>query len=127
MSAYSEKIAKLKSGIYRVSDFEVGKPVTHVIAFLAQDVQRYDESMDILHFSDTGMQLRMNVTNSEVLIRLLGDDPEKWTGHSITLFLHEYAPTKSGIRIRAAGPDSGNSARAIVHAPEPPPYDDPPF
>jgi hypothetical protein len=122
MSAYSDKIEKQKQGgLYKNADFKVGKPVVHEIAYLAQDVERFNKTMDILYFADANKQLQVNTTNAETLIKLRGDNPDDWCGQSITLFLDEYKPGAFGIRVRAA---SGNGSRAVTRAPEPPPYDD---
>jgi hypothetical protein len=107
MSAYSEKIQKLKTGYFRTADFEILKELTLTIDYLAEDVEVFDKVKDVLFFRDDGRQLEMNLTNSETLIKILGDEPAKWGGQKITLYLTTY-PAKNGdpkpcIRIRPPG------------------------
>jgi hypothetical protein len=103
MSNYSEKIEREKQkGLYKVSDFEGGREVTHIMDQLLEDMMLFDRQMDILTFSDTAKQLQLNVTNGAVLIELFGPEPGDWTGHRITLFVQEYKEGKFGIRIRSA-------------------------
>jgi hypothetical protein len=63
-SAYAEKIARQKqAGLYKVADLQNGDggshEVTHEIAFLQEDVVKFEREMDILHFSDTNRQLQV--------------------------------------------------------------------
>jgi hypothetical protein len=123
MSAYSEKITRQKKAVlYRVSDLQNGngepREVTHEIAFLAQDVEKFDREVDILHFADTPKQLQVNVTNGELLIEMFGDEPANWPGNLVTLYLAPYDkkdPSKLGIRVKKPG---ANTTRppAITHA-----------
>jgi hypothetical protein len=104
MSAYSEKIKRMReTGLYKVADFEGGKEVTHTIDRLLEDQVMFEREMDILCFTDTGRQLQVNVTNGETLIGLFGDDPDKWGGQRVTLYLAPYGKEgKLGIRLKAA-------------------------
>jgi hypothetical protein len=132
MSAYSEKIAKQKqSGLYRVSDFQNGsgqpREITHEIAYLAQDVQKFDREIDVLQFTDTFKQLQVNVTNGELLIEMLGDDPAAWPGNLVTLYLAPYGKEgKLGIRVKRPGADTPKPV-AIVPSREQEMDDDIPF
>jgi hypothetical protein len=112
MSAYSEKIAKQKeTGFYRVADFETVREVTHTIAYLLEDVPLFDGAKkDVLCFEDTARQFVLNVTNAETLLTVLGDDPNKWAGRRVTLYLGSYGrDNKPCVRVRAA---TGISAAA---------------
>ena len=112
MSAYSDKIKGMReTGLYRVADFDGGKEVTHVIDELIQDVEMFDRTIDILEFEDSQRQLQLNVTNAETLITLFGDEPERWSGKRITLYLAPYGrENKLGIRIKAATAANGPPA-----------------
>src|SRR5262245_35408881 len=106
MSRYSEKIAKKMHGLYRVADLQEmpRHEITHTISYLMEDVVMWDEAKDILCFDDTGRQLDVNVTNANVLMQLFGDDPEKWAGQRVTLYLGTYGrDNKSCIRLRGVG------------------------
>jgi|SRR5262245_17457818 len=132
MSAYSEKIAKLKSGYFRVRDLEdvEGKELTRTIAFLVEDQEVFDEVKDVLHFADDGRQLQMNITNSESLIALLGDEPAEWPGHKITLYIGAYGKeNKPCIRLKLPGTANGNGSHQKMEtiarvAPSTPSFDD---
>jgi hypothetical protein len=123
MSAYSDKVQSQKGGLYRVSDFEGDvKERTHVIDFLEQDVVVFERTVDVLHFKDTQRQLQVNVTNAEKLMDLFGDEPDKWAGKSVCLFLQTYGTEgKQGIRIRTAGSPvnagNGPATREIASRP----------
>jgi hypothetical protein len=84
--------------------------------------------VDVLHFSDTGRTLVLNVTNAEILMDLFGDDPSKWEGNRTTLFLAPYGNEgKLGVRLRAAdAPAPGNTRETAVKAAaaSKPPFDD---
>jgi hypothetical protein len=114
MSNYSEKIEREKQkGLYKVADLEGGKEVTHIIDRLMEDVTMFDRQMDLLCFRDTARQLQLNTTNGDTLLGLFGNDPDDWSGHRITLFIHEYKEGKFGVRIRSAEP--GNGSMPAVH------------
>jgi hypothetical protein len=108
MSTYREKINRQKEGgLYKVSDLQNGngetREVTHEIAFLVEDVEKFDRTMDILHFTDTRKQLQVNVTNADLLMDMFGDDPAKWPSNLVTLYLAAYDkkdPSKLGIRVK---------------------------
>jgi hypothetical protein len=115
MSAYSEKVAKLKQGrLFTNADFDGGKEVTLTIAYLAQDVEKFERKMDILYFSDSNLQLEIKPLsgNADVLISLFGDEPDNWVGGKITLLLEEYKPGRFGIKIKAA--EGNGSVPAVV-------------
>jgi hypothetical protein len=100
---YRDKLEKMKArGFYRVSDFEEGKEVVHVIDHLMQDCKMFDRTIDILNFKDTARQLQMNVTNGELLFDMFGE-PDNWEGKAIALYLAPYGISgKLGIRVKAA-------------------------
>ena len=104
MSEFSERILRNSTkGFYRADDLKGGREVTHVIHHLDEEMVMYGKTKDILNFSDTGKQLDVNQTNAEWLIDNLGDDPEKWSGQSVTLYLAPYTyegETKQGIRLK---------------------------
>ena len=111
MSAFSEKIAKPKTGLYRVADFEDNKEITHVISHLLEDQPMFEKKMDILCFEDTGRQLQLNITNAEFLITNFGDDPATWSGKRVTLALAPYGrESKLGIRLRLPDPNGDGAA-----------------
>ena len=106
MSAFSERIRDQKNkGFYKVADLEGGKEITHVIAYLDEEVEMFGKTMDILNFNDTARQLQLNQTNAEILLEALGDDPQTWRDKAVTLFLAEYefkGEKKLGIRLKQA-------------------------
>jgi hypothetical protein len=139
MSEYRDKINRQKQGgLYRVSDFYINgdaqavREYTHEIAFLQQDVVKFDREIDILHFTDTAKQLQVNVTNGDLLMDAFGDDPDLWPGSKVTLFLSPYGKEgKLGIRVRKAGTEAPMNARTQTPASTPlpalignPPFDD---
>jgi hypothetical protein len=106
MSAFSERIRNSTRGFLKVSDLEGGKEVTHTISHLDEEMEMFGKTLDILNFSDTGKQLSLNQTNAEWLLDNFGDDPEKWAGQAVTLYLGEYEYNKEkklGIRLRLPG------------------------
>ena len=138
MSEFSEKIQRQReqakqSGPYKVADFEGGKTVTHEIAYLVQNQMVFEKERDVLYFEGSNRQLVLNLTNAEWLIANLGDDPEQWAGHLVTLYLHPYGrQNKMGIRLRAAEAEAptgnGPAQRALVSRASEPgravPFDD---
>jgi hypothetical protein len=136
MSVYRDKINKLKSGVYKVADFQGnnGQKIeyTHTISHLDEDVEMFNpvREVDVLHFSDTGHELVLNMTNAEILMDLFGDEPDTWEGKRITLYLAPYGNEgKLGIRIRAADTPAPENAREETPAPKraaatKPPFDD---
>jgi hypothetical protein len=106
MSAFSERIRDQKNkGFYKVADFESGREVTHTIDHLAEEVEMFGRTIDILNFTDTARQLQVNMTNADILLDAFGDDPQAWAGKAVTLFLAEYefrGEKKLGIRVRPA-------------------------
>jgi hypothetical protein len=105
MSLYSEKVKKSKQDrLFTNGDFEGGKEVTLKITYLLQDVEKFGRKMDILFFSDSNQQLEIKPAsgNADILISLFGDEPDKWCGGLVTLFLDEYKPGKFSIKIKAA-------------------------
>jgi hypothetical protein len=117
MSNYREKINRQKDGgLYKVSDLQNGngetREVTHEIAFLAQDVEKFDREIDILHFADTRKQLQVNVTNADLLMDMFGDEPANWPGNLVTLYLVAYDkkdPSRLGIRVKKPGANTPRS------------------
>jgi hypothetical protein len=111
MSEFSERILRNSTkGFYRADDLKGGREVTHVIHHLDEEMVMYGKTKDILNFSDTGKQMDVNQTNAEWLIDNLGDDPEKWPGQSVTLYLAPYTyegETKMGIRLKKAAAKEG--------------------
>ena len=102
MSRFSEKVARMKTGVYKVADFDNGiTERTHTIDHLEEDVEMFEREVDVLHFEDTGQTLVVNVTNAELLMKAFGEEPSEWKGKRITLFLAPYGSEgKQGIRVR---------------------------
>ena len=102
MSSFSEKVAAQKRGaIFKVPDLKEGEELTHTVAFLVEDEVVFGEKRDVLYFENTDKRLVLNLTNSETLIALLGDDPTTWPGQPVALFLAPYGREgKLGIRIK---------------------------
>jgi hypothetical protein len=119
MSAYSEKIANQKRGFYRAADFEGDvKEITHEIAYLLEDQVIFDESKDVLCFSDTGRQLQVNTTNAETLISLFGNEPDGWASQRVTLYLAPYGSQgKLGIRLKSPTPSKPVSGNGVAKEP----------
>src|SRR5262249_52754491 len=106
MSDFSKRIRSQKTGFFKVADLEGGKELTYTISHLEEAVPMFDKEIDILNFSDTGRQLSVNQTNAEFLLDIFGDDPEKWAGQRVTLYLTEYEYQKEkklGIRLKLPG------------------------
>ena len=112
MSAFSDRIRSQKKGFFKVADFEgVGKELTLTVSHLDEEVELFGEKKDILNFVETGQQLQLNQTTAEWLIDNLGDDPEKWPGKRVTLYLAEYEYNKEkklGIRLKLPPPGTGD-------------------
>lgn len=104
MSGYRDKIANRKqAGFYKPADINGEEAeVAHTIAFLSQDEEHYGQKSDVLHFADTPKYLRLSTFNAEILMDLFGEEPEDWKGQQITLFVEEYQPGKTAIRVKAA-------------------------
>jgi hypothetical protein len=124
MSKYSDKIASQKTGMYRVADLQGPiTEVTHTIDYLEEDQIGFDgKTIDILHFRDTQKTLSLNITNAETLIALFGDEPSKWSGHRVTLYVGFYGRNldKPGIRLKAPDAPAGTkTAGASVNGPQP--------
>ena len=123
MSKYSDKVDRQKqAGLYRVSDLQNGggqsREVTHEIAYLDEDVEMFDRKIDVLHFTDTFKELQVNVTNAEQLIEMFGDEPARWPGNSVTLYLAEYGKEgKLGIRLKRPGTATSRPTPVNVPAP----------
>jgi hypothetical protein len=120
LSNYSEKIQRLKSGLFKVADFESTPELVLTIGYLVEDQQVGEQFKDVLYFEDDGRKLALNVTNAETLIELLGDEPAAWPGHKIKLFLGSYKEGRTGemkpaVRVKAptdesSKPTGGNGA-----------------
>jgi hypothetical protein len=112
MSAFSDRIRSQKKGFFKVADFEgVGKELTLTVSHLDEEVELFGEKKDILNFVETGQQFIVNQTVAEWLIDNLGDNPEKWPGKRVTLFLDEYSfkgETKQGIHLKLPPPGTGD-------------------
>ena len=105
MSAFSERIRGQKKGFFKVADLEGGEK-TLTISHLDEEMEMFGKTVDILNFQETGQQLQLNQTTSEWLLENLGDDPEKYSGKRVTLYLAEYEynrEKKQGIRLRLLG------------------------
>jgi hypothetical protein len=105
MSAFSERIRGQKKGFFKVADLEGGEK-TLTISHLDEEMEMFGKTVDILNFQETGQQLQLNQTTSEWLLENLGDDPEKYSGKRVTLYLAEYEynrEKKQGIRLRLPG------------------------
>jgi hypothetical protein len=112
MSAFSDRIRANKTGPFRVADFEAGEK-TFTISHLDEEVEKFGEMLDILSFIETGQQLKLNQTTAEWLLDNFGDDPEKYRGKRVTLYLAEYKykdKTDKGIRLKSPGAASGDGA-----------------
>ena len=87
----------------------------------------FGKQVDLLNFKETGQQLQVNQTNAEFLIDNFGDDPEKYTGKQVTLFLAEYEyGGKKGktIRLKRPGTNNPTAKEGVAHgdgAANPPP------
>jgi hypothetical protein len=82
----------------------------------------FGETKDVLNFVETGQQLQLNQTTSEWLLDNLGDDPAKYPGHHVTLYLAEYeykGETKQGIRLKKPGAVSGEVLPPTSRSPNP--------
>ena len=90
MSAFSDRIRSQKTGLFKVADFAGGREATFTIARLEEAVEMFGEELDVLHFVETKQQLRLNQTNAEFLLNTFGDDPEKWKGQRVMLYLGTY-------------------------------------
>jgi hypothetical protein len=113
MSAFSERIRSQTKGLYKVADLEGGKEVTHTVSHLDEEMEMFGKVLDILNFTDTGKQLSVNQTNAEFLLDKFGDDPEKWAGQNVTLYLAEYEyGEKKGHTIRLKLPGDATKPAA---------------
>jgi hypothetical protein len=90
MSAYSDRIRGQKTGVFKVADFAGGREETLTIDYLEEKVEMFDKTVDLLHFVETKQTLAVNQTNAEFLLNALGDDPQKWKGQRVVLYLVEY-------------------------------------
>lgn len=133
-SAYREKIRKQKTGYFRVSDIEATGEITVTIDSLAQDQLIFDKTKDVLIFQDHGQQLVVNTGNAETLMEMLGDEPDRWTGQKVTLYIGHYkekgGAQKPTIKIKAPSAEEKVVKMPARPAPAPVPdrdTDDPPF
>ena len=111
MSAFSERIRGQKTGVFKVADFAGGREATLTIDHLEEKVEMFDEEVDVLCFVETKQQLRLNQTNAEFLLNALGDDPTKWGGHRVVLYLDQYEYRgNSGYTIRLKLPGNDQPA-----------------
>jgi hypothetical protein len=108
MSAFSERIRSQKTGQFKAADFAGGRELILTIDYLEEEVERYDKTIDILHFVETAQELQLNQNKSEFLLNALGDDPEKWKGQRVVLYQVEYPNATDekyrygiGIKLRA--------------------------
>jgi hypothetical protein len=108
MSAFSERIRSQKTGQFKAADFAGGRELILTIDYLEEEVERYDKTIDILHFVETQQELQLNQSKSEFLLDTLGDDPAKWKGQHIVLYQVEYPNATDekyrygiGIKLRA--------------------------
>jgi hypothetical protein len=90
MSAFSERIRSQKTGQFKAADFAGGRELILTIDYLEEEVERYDKTIDILHFVETAQELQLNQSKSEFLLDTLGDDPAKWKGQRVVLYQIEY-------------------------------------
>jgi pyruvate/2-oxoacid:ferredoxin oxidoreductase beta subunit len=123
MSEFSKRVRSQKKGFFRVADLEGGEK-TLTIDHLDEEMEVFGEVKDILNFQETAQQLQLNQTTSEWLLDNLGDDPEKWNGKQVTLYLAEYEYNKKkdlGIRLKLPGTAP---AKPKPTASSKPPYDD---
>jgi hypothetical protein len=111
MSEFSKRIREQRKGFFKVADLEGGKELTLTISHLDEEMEIFNEKKDLLNFVETGQQLQLNQTVAEWLIDNLGDDPEKWPGKRVTLYLAEYEYNKEkklGIRLKLPPPGTGD-------------------
>ena len=109
MSAFSDRVRGQKKGFFKVADLEGGKEITLTISHLDEEMEMFGKTVDILNFVETGQQLQLNQTTAEWLLDNLGDDPKKYPGKRITLYLAEYEynrEKKFGIRLKLPGQPS---------------------
>jgi len=123
MSAFSERIrSSTNKGFYKVKDLNDinGGEITLTISRLDEEMKMFDKTMDILNFKETGKQLSINQTNAEWLLDNFGDDPDKWVGQAVTLYLAPYkyeGEWKTGIRLKRPGTGPEPVAIAAPQAP----------
>jgi hypothetical protein len=113
MSAFSDRVRGNKTDFFRVADLEGGER-TFTIKHLDEELEVFGETKDVLNFVETGQQLQLNQTTSEWLLDNLGDDPAKYPGHRVTLYLAEYKykdKTDKGIRLKKPRTVSGEVAQ----------------
>jgi hypothetical protein len=106
MSKFSERVRSQKTGLFKVADFAGGREEVFTVDRLEEDVEMFEQVLDILYFVETKQGLKLNQTNSEFLLNALGDDPEKWKGQHVVLYLTTYTyGEESGhtIRIKLRG------------------------
>ena len=124
MSAFSERIRREKEkSFFKVADFEGGKKLTLTIHELQEEVRKFDETMDLLCFEGTSKQLKLNQTTSEWLLDNFGDDPERYPGRQVTLYLDKYkfkGESGTGIRLKLPGDLQQPTAPASSAATPPP-------
>lgn len=127
MSAFSERVRSRKSSFFKVGDFEGGKEIILTIKYLDEEVAMFDKTIDILSFIETAQQLSVNQTVAEWLLDNLGDDPEKWAGQQVSLYLGTYEynkETKQGIRLKLPGTPGDAQTRTRPAADPKPDIDD---
>jgi hypothetical protein len=113
MSAFSDRIRGQKTGVFKVADFAGGREAMLTIDYLEEEVEIFGKVADLLHFTDSRQQLAINQTNAEFLLNTLGDDPEKWKGQRVVLYLAQYEyGNDRGYTIRIKLPDTASKPAA---------------
>jgi hypothetical protein len=119
MSAFSDRIRSQKSGMFKTADFAGDREEVVTIDHLEEEVEMFGRTTDVLHFRETRQQLELNQTRSEFLIDTLGDDPAKWAGQKIVLYLgtYTYANNEGNtikIKLREETPPAANRPASTV-------------
>ena len=108
-ASFADRIRGQKKGFFKVADLEGGER-TLAIKRLDEELEVFGKTVDVLNFVETGQQLQLNQTTSEWLLDNFGDDPAKWAGQKVTLYLAEYEYNKEkklGIRLKLPDAVSG--------------------
>jgi hypothetical protein len=100
MTSFSERIRGQKTGVFKVADFGGGREAILTIDYLEEEVEIFG--------------------NAEFLLNTLGDDPEKWKGQCVVLYLDQYEYGNDRgytIRIKLPGPASKPAVKEGVILP----------
>ena len=87
-----------------------------------------DERKILLSFHNEARQLKLNVTNTQTLIALLGDEVDGWIGQSVELWCDpsiNYNGFRGGLRVRPAPQPQPQQHPPPQPQPQPPPQPQP--